>query len=171
MTADEHLATILEALHEYQRKNKRPAVDETANDFEVVVNHHYQLATLLAEIKQAIKPLETSERTVRDGIAASLITFFGSKLKDGVNDYLLSNLRKLKFTHKVERKIESSMVAVARAKFEQATDKVGAFDDLLRIKHELDAKAWKKLVTGGEAFTAVSEMIVAKPAAPVLEVD
>lgn len=171
MNAQEHLTRILADLSFYETSNKRPAIDEPGNDFEVVVNAHDQLAALLAELKKTMKPLETEERTMRDGIAESLIKFFGAKLNDGVNNYLLTNLRKLKYTHKVKRSIEDSMIAVARAKFEAASDKVGAFDDVLRVKHELDTKAWKKLAAGGEAFKACSEMIVAKTEAPVLEID
>ena len=171
MDASEHLVRILGELKEYQKSNKRPAVDEPANDFEQVVNAHDHLAGLLEQVKKSLKPLELAERTMRDGIAASLIAYFGTKLNEGVNNYILSNMRKLKFTHKVERKIEPSMVAVARAKFDAAGDKLGSFDDVLRIKYELEAKPWKKLVKGGEAYMACSEMIVSKPAAPVLEVD
>lgn len=171
MDANEHLARILADLKTHQESNKRLAIDEPANDFEKVVNAHDQLATLIDEVKKTLKPLEVEERTMRDGIAASLDAFYGDKLVEGVNNYQLSNMRKLKYTYAVERKIEPSMVAVARAKFEAATDKTGAFDDVLRIKHELDAKAWKKLPAGGEAFMACSEMIVAKPKAPTLEVD
>jgi hypothetical protein len=171
MNANEHLDRIIADLQKYKKSNKRLAVDEVANDFESVVNAHDQLAALVAEVTSSLKPLQAEERIARDGIAASLITFFGGKLKEGVNDYVLSNLRKLKFTYKVERKIEDSMLSVARAKFDAATDKVGTFDDLLRVKYELDVKSWKKLLSGGEAHKAVSEMLVAKPSAPTIEVD
>lgn len=171
MDATTHLSNILDALNTYNRSNKRPAIDEPANDFETAVVAHNHLANLIDEVKKALKPVELEERTLRDGIAKSLDVHFGTTLAEGVNSYVLSNMRKLKYTRKVERKIEMSMVAVARNKFDTAADKVGAFDDVLRVKYELDAKAWKKLVTGGEAFKACSEMIVAKPAAPVLEVD
>lgn len=171
MNANEHLDRIIADLQRYKKSNKRLAVDEALNDFEKVVNEHDQLSALIAEVESTVKILKAEERIMRDGIAASLTTFFGKALKEGVNNYVLSNLRKLKFTYKVKREIEMSMVSVARAKFEAATDKVGSFDDLLRLKYELDKKAWNKIAAGGEASKAVSEMIVAKPEAPTIEVD
>lgn len=172
--ASEHLSRLIKALTEYRDSNRRPAIDEPGNDFEKVVNDHYQLDMLMAEVKKAMKPLETDERKIRDGIAASLNAYYradGRTLNEGVNNYELTNGRKLKYTYAVERKIEPSMIAVARAKFEAAGDKLGTFDDVLRVKYELEAKPWKKLINGGEAFLACSEMIVAKDKAPTLEVD
>lgn len=171
MDANEHLDRIIADLKQYQKSNKRLAVDEAANAFEEAVNAHDQLAALLDRVQSATKPLAAEERQMRDGIAASLIAFFKDGLTEGVNTYVLSNLRKLKFTYKVERKVDMAMVAVAREKFAAAEDKVGTFDQLVRVKMELEVKPYRKLPHGGAAWLAISEMLVSKPAAPTIEVD
>ena len=105
---------------------------------------------------------------MRDGIATSLNAYFADKLKEGVNNYALSNGRKLKYTYAVDRKIDSGHVQVARDAY-ALTDATAPFDDLLRVKYELAKTPWKKL--DGEAALAASRMITSKPAAPVLVVD
>jgi hypothetical protein len=169
----DHLKRIAEALERYGMMNHQPAVDEPANDFEKVVNEHAALQAMLEEVKSLLKPAEAAERRLRDGIADSLRAFYGVDLKEGVNNYELSNGRFVKFTHKVDRKIESSMVVAAREAYEAAPDKPAgvAFDDLLRVKYELTATPFKKLASGSAASTAVSRMLVTKFAAPSVKVD
>lgn len=169
----DYLADLLAGLQTYQQGNRPPAVETPANGFEQSVNQHYELAGILAKVKDLLKPVEAAERKLRDGIAQSLQDFYGDDLKEGVNDYELTNGRKLKYTYKVDRKIDAGLVEVARAKYDQAADRPDkfTFDALLRVKYELDAKQWKQLATGGPAYMAASEMLVAKPAAPTLVVD
>lgn len=171
MRASDHLTTILAALHSYERSNKQPAVEDPANDFEKAVNDHYELQMLLEEVKKALKPLEVQERAQRDAIAASLTAHYGDGINEGVNNYVMSNMRKLKFTYEVDRKIDESQLATARAEFDAAADKQGTFDDLLRVKYELQKRPWNKLLKGGDAYLAIAKCIVSKPKAPTLEVD
>lgn len=169
----DHLQRIADALERYGMMNHQPAVDEPANDFEKIVNEYAALQAMIEEVKSLLKPAEAAERRLRDGIADSLRAFYGVDLKEGMNSYELSNGRFVKFTHKVDRKIEPSMVVAAREGYDAAPDKPAgvAFDDLLRVKHELAATPFKKLAAGSAASNAVSRMIVAKFAAPTVKVD
>jgi hypothetical protein len=172
-TAREHIHRIGNALERYSLMNHRPAVDEPANDFERHVNQWYEKQQLIAEIKKLLKPLDLEERKDRVGTGQSIATFLGDKLKEGVNKYELSNLRVLKYTHKVDRKIDPTMVNVARAEFVKAGDipQGLTFDDLLRTKYELAATPYKKLDKNGAAAIAFSRCMTTKFAAPTLEVD
>lgn len=167
----DHLSRIIQGLQLFQQQNRSPVVEEPAQAFEKAVNDWHSMQQLVQEVKKLLKPLEAEERKARDGIAESLATFYGADLKEGVNNYELSNLRVLKYTHKVDRKIDNGLVAVAREAYTQADDKPELpFDDLLRVKYELAATPYKK-VTGPNAKLAVSRMITSKPAAPTLTVE
>ena len=169
---DDQITRMLMALQMYGKLNFRPAVEEPADDFERAVNDHNNLQAFIAEVKDLLKPHETEERTKRDALAVSLNSYFGSKLKEGVNTYTLSNGRKLKYTYKVDRKVDNAQVAVARAAFDESVDKPTdmVFDEMLRVKYELAAASYKK-VTGEAAKLAVSRMLVTKAAASTLTVD
>jgi phage tail tape-measure protein len=146
-------------------------VDEPANDFESFINRYHDvqnLQKLMAELKKGV---DNVEREMRDGIADSLRAHFGKNLKEGVNDYVLSNRRKVKFDHKVDRKVDKAMVETARKAFEEADDAAGTFDDLLRVKYELSKAQWNKLASGGQAYTAVARCLVTKFAAPSVSID
>jgi hypothetical protein len=164
---------LIEGLEALRAANRRPAVDEPANPFEEAVNEYDDLKDVISEVEALLKPLKTIEREKRDGIADSLRQYFGAKLKEGVNNYPLSNGRKLKFTHAVERKVDAAMVEVARQQYEAADDKPAGqtFDDLLRVKYELAKTPWKKLLNGGAASVAFSRCLETKFAASKLEVD
>ena len=165
------LIRIAEAIDCYAILNHRPVVDEPANDFERTVNEHAELVAAIAEIKGLLKPLETAERKLRDGLAESLKTWLGENLKEGVNTYELSNLVKLKFENKIDRKIEISEIENARSAYDAIAGGAGtlSFDELLNTKYELAKSQYNKI--GDEAKHAVSRMIVSKPAAPVVRVD
>lgn len=164
----DHLTRIRDALDRYSLVNRQPAVDEPANDFEKAVNDWDEAFDLLQKLKSMLKPLEASERQMRDGIADSLKAHLKDNLKEGVNSYELSNGRVLKLNHKVNRTVVASMIPAAREAYKEAGgDK--SFDDLLRVKYELQIAPWRKL--DNETQTAVSRMIVSKLAAPTLEVD
>lgn len=173
-TYDQHLTRVINELTLLRDSNRRPAIDEPANDFERSVNEHYDLVRIQDTIKEATKPLNTDERKLRDGLADSLRTFFGPKLKEGVNNYDLSNGRKLKLEHKVERKVDEAAVVDARRAYEQAGQEeqlTTDFDSMLRVKHELDKRSFNKLVAGSKAATAFARCIVTKFAAPGIKVD
>ena len=167
----DHLSRIRDALDRYSQSNRAPAVEEPQNDFEVAVNDWADNKELVDEIKKLLKPLEAEERRQRESIAVSLASYFGADHKEGVNTYELSNGRNLKYTRKVSRSVEVSMIPAAREAYNAIAGGAGttAFDDLLRTKYELQVTPFRKL--GPEEANAVSRMIVSKPAAPTLEVD
>ena len=106
----DHLNRVIDALSAYRESNRRPAIDEPKDQFEQMVNKHFDLDALQDIIKEAVAPLNAEERKLRDTIAGSLREFYGYRLNEGMNTYELSNFRKLKFTHKVERKVLTDQV-------------------------------------------------------------
>jgi len=166
-----HTSRMAKAIEAYDLSNKRPAVDEPANDFEVAVNEWAALQDFLTELKDLMKPLLAEERRARDEIAFALKEFYSDNLKEGMNNYELSNHRKLKFGLRIDRKIEPGELAIAREAFEKATGGHNdqTFDDCIRVKYELAATPWKKLT--GAAKKAFSRCIITKHAAPTLAVD
>lgn len=172
--ATDHMDRIISGMAQYRKENHRPAIDEPANDFEKSVNQLHDLQSLQAEIKNFTKMLNDDERQLRDGIAESLRKFFGDDLKEGMNYYPLSNRRKLKFENKIDRKVDMPSVEAAKNAFLEATKEESStvtFDDVFRVKLELDKQNWKKLLAGSKLATAVSRCVVAKPAAPTIKVD
>lgn len=153
--------------------NRPPVVEEPSNPFEEAVNRWAELAELQDAVKTAMKILNEEEREARDGLAASLGAYFRDRpqgLKEGVNDYKLSNGRKLKFTYGIDRKIAESALATARKAYEEAADAGDpAFDTLLRTKYELNTAPWRKLSI--EAASAFSRCLTSKEKAPTLVVD
>lgn len=121
-----------------------------------------------AAIEEQLKPLAAQELAMRKALADSVKTALGAKLKEGVNTFPLGDGRSLKLTHSVKRDIEPGEIANARAKYDELNDRDLTFDQLLRIKHELDKTNWKKLTPAQRK--AVSRMIVAKDATPTLEI-
>lgn len=172
MKHSDHVMRINTALAHYTETNHRPAVDEPANDFEVAVNELHEMQTLLQAMKAIMKPLEADEKEMRQAMADSLIAHFGEGLKEGMNDYELSNRRKLKFKHGVSRSIDAGMIAGARKAYSETGEPTPvAFDDLLRPKYDLDKTQWKKLLKGSAAFNAFAQCMTAKPSSPSIEVD
>ena len=172
--AKNHLDRIVEVLRAYSGRNNTLAIDEPANDFERSVNELHDLQALIAEIKAAMKPAEAIERKQRDAIAESLDEYFGDQLKEGVNTYELSNGRKLKYTATKSRAIDTPQIAIARKAFEADADGVPValtFDSLLRVKYELDKKAFNELSKYPSVTSAISRMIITKAAACKIEVD
>lgn len=171
MNRKEHLERIMEALDRERMQNNTQVIEEPANDFERAVNDWEEQQALHTVLKDLLKPLAEDEREARNGIADSLRAFFGDDLKEGMNTYKLSNQRKLKFSHKIERKIDTPSVVAARAEYEKADDAPAGqtFDDILRVKYELSATPFKKV--SGNAALALSRMIVSKVQSPEIKVD
>lgn len=154
----------------FRHSNKRPALDTPANPFEEAINKWYEYQQLQAAVKDAMKAVDLAERELRDGIAASLKAFFADNLKEGTNNYVMSNGRKLKYTHKVDRKITEAELKNAREAYEAAAKEGDpTFDALLRLKYELAKKEWDK--ASDDAVKAFSRCMTTKDAAPALEVD
>ena len=161
---------MIDALVKYQQSNREPAVAEPANDFEKAVNKWHELQMLQTTVKDALKPVNEDEKEQRDALAAGLVAFLGADLKEGNNDYKLSNKRKLKLGYKVERKIDETQVVLTREEYQKAAKPGDApFEDLLRVKYDLAIAPWRKL--SAEGTKAFSKAVVTKVASPTLAVD
>lgn len=136
--------------------------------FEQYVDAWDAKAKEIAKLKAKLKPLEAAEMQMRKAIEVSLKAAIGDELKEGVNDFTMVDGRTIKYTYSVERKISDAEVKNAREAYDKQNDKPVVFDQLLRVKYELDKKNWDTL--SGPAKVAVSCMITAKPKAPTLEI-
>ena len=128
-----------------------------------------QKAALTKDIDAELKTLAETEMAMRKAIAESVRTALGDSLKEGVNRFDMADGRRLKFTYAVTRAIDESQIAVAKDAYAKVNDAPVTFDQLLRVKYELEKKEWNKLGAGGKL--AVSAMVTAKPAAPTLEIE
>lgn len=137
--------------------------------FEEYVQSWEDMTTQIAVLKKQLKPLTDKEMEMRRAIAESLKSALGDKLKEGVNNWTLPDGRTLKFEYKVKRDIAVAEIGNAREAYMTVNDRPVEFDDLLRIKYELEKKAWNKL--DGEAVKAVSRMVTAKEEAPALSLE
>lgn len=86
--------------------------------------------------------------------------------KEGVNNHLLPDGRKIKGTHKIQRKIDEAAIAVTLQ--EMRNRGVANADDLVRYKPELSITAWKTL--SDEMKLVFSPAVVSSPAMPTLEI-
>lgn len=150
-----------------------PAVETPDNAFEQAVNQWSDTAAKIAAIKAELKIMEAAERKMRQGITNSLVAFFGDDLKEGVNNYELSNGRTLKFTHKVTRTLDADKLREAEQQFNEANDVPSDvhFDDLVRIKYEVSVSTLRKLDVNGTAYRAFAHAMTTKPATPLLDID
>lgn len=137
--------------------------------FEEYVTAYDAVCAEVAAIEAKLKPLKAKELEMRKAIAASLDTALGEARVEGVNRFPMQDGRTLKYSYKVDRKIEESEIANAREKYSKQNDTPVTFDQLLRVKYELSKRDWDKLPDA--AKKAVSRMIVAKPATPSLEIE
>jgi hypothetical protein len=128
-----------------------------------------QLSTELAANKRAMAQKTATEMELRKMLFGSIGQVM--ELKEGVNKYTHPVTGKtLKVTRTIKREIDVGLVQHSRDLFGQVNETPGAsFDDLLRLKYELDKRAWKKL--GDAHLVAVSHMVTAKEQAPKLEWD
>lgn len=125
---------------------------------------------LTADIDAKIATLAENEMVMRKAISASLKTAIGDKLKEGVNKWPLSNGRSLKLTNKIDRKIDEPQIALAREEYVKANDTDGVtFDQLMRIKYELNVSEFRKIENKPAAALAVSRMLIASAPTSSLE--
>ncbi|MCK9513550.1 MAG: hypothetical protein M0R28_20310 [Pigmentiphaga sp.] len=123
------------------------------------------------KIKDIAKSLSDTEMTMRKALFAA--TF--PDPKEGANNFILPDGRKLAATHKINRSIDEALIQPTRAEYELLNDRPVAFDELLKVKHELVTSAFRKLQPAkdealGPAYAVISKMITAKPGAPTMEV-
>lgn len=132
------------------------------------VNEWDELCALRAKLESQLAPVKAKELQMRKGIAESVKQALGDQLVEGVNNFPLGDGRTLKLTYKVDRSIAIESIEDARQAYGQLNDRPVEFDSLLRIKYELSKREFDKLGAAGKA--AIADMIIAKPAAPSLEI-
>ena len=120
-----------------------------------------------AEALKAVKALEIG---MRNALAEAVRGHVGDALTEGANRLPLADGRTLVLTHKLNRSVDETQIALARSEYVLLNDRPVEFDELLKVKHELVVSAFRKLEEGTPAAVAVSRMIVSKPATPAVEV-
>lgn len=123
------------------------------------------------KVREAAKALTVLEMTMRKALFAA--TF--PHPKEGTNHFTLEDGRKLTATHKINRTIDSSQIALARSEYSLVNDRPVEFDDLLKVEYSLVTSAFRKIEPKpgdqpSPAFLAASRMIITKEGAPTLEV-
>ena len=167
-------AAIAEKLTAFSQMNHRLAVDEPANDFESAFNDYELLKQLHEELKQITKVIGHEEGESRKAIATSLSVYFGDGIKEGTNSYTLSNGRKIKFGNNFNRSVDPALIQTAREKYDAVpAEERGSvlFDNIFRIKYEINKKEYGKLMQGGSALVALGTAITTKPSTPTIELD
>lgn len=137
------------------------------NTFEDYVDEWDELKSKIAELKKQLAPLEDTEKKMRTQMAESVKEHLGDDWKEGMNNFLLQDGRTLKIKADIDRKVEMGEMANAREAYEQLNDTPCPFDDLFRVKYELQVKQYRTL--SDTAVTAISRAIVAKPKMVVIE--
>lgn len=122
------------------------------------------------KVKDLVKALTEIEMTMRKTLFAATFT----APKEGANTFVLSDGRKLKAQHKINRSIDAAAVAPTREAYALLNDRPVEFDELLKVEYSLVVSAFRKIEpAAGEqpsaAYMVASQMIVAKPGAPTLE--
>lgn len=145
-------------------KQRSKKVSQT---FEQYVDEWDNLCNEIAKIKPKLKILADKEMAMRKAIEASLVLALGDQLKEGGNNFPLANGRTLKYTHGIDRKVLEPEIKNARDEFAKLNDVPCTFDQLLRVKYELDKRNYDKL--SDAAKKVVSRALETKFKAPILE--
>lgn len=118
-----------------------------------------------SKVKDIAKALSDLEKKMR--VALFQATF--PNPEEGTNTFELQDGRKLKATHKINRSIDETQIALARSEFALLNEPPVVFDDLLKTKFELVTSAYRKLEPDTQPFKIASRMITSKPGTPALE--
>ena len=136
--------------------------------FEEYVSQWDDLVGQIAALKKQLKPLTDSEMAMRKAIVKSVSEALGDEWKEGMNTFKLSDGRVLKIGYKLTREGAAAELPAAREEYALLNDAPVAFDDLLRVKYELELKEFRKLE--GQAAKVFSRVITTKEAAPEVEI-
>ena len=136
--------------------------------FEEYVSQWDDLVGQIAALKKQLKPLTDGEMAMRKAIAKSVMEALGDDWKEGVNTFKLPDGRVLKIGYKLTREVAAAELPAAREEYALLNDAPVAFDDLLRVKYELELKEFRKLE--GQAAKVFSRVVTTKEAAPEVEI-
>ena len=136
--------------------------------FEEYVSQWDGLVGQIAALKKQLKPLTDSEMMMRKAIVKAVAEALGSDWKEGANTFKLADGRVLKIGYKLTREVAAAELPAAREEYALLNDAPVAFDDLLRVKYELELKEFRKLE--GQAAKVFSRVITTKEAAPEVEI-
>lgn len=136
--------------------------------FEEYVSQWDDLVGQIAALKKQLKPLTDGEMAMRKAIVKSVAEALGSDWKEGTNTFKLADGRVLKIGYKLTREVAAAELPAAREEYALLNDAPVAFDDLLRVKYELDLREFRKLE--GQAAKVFSRAITTKEAAPEVEI-
>lgn len=140
-----------------------------STQFTDYVSEWDDLVDHIATLKKQLKVFTDKEMAMRKAIAESVQAAMADQWKEGMNTYPMPDGRNLKVNHKVTRTVEVSEIGPVRAAYELLNDRPITFDELLRVKYEIDKRNLDKLE--GEARNTVNRMITSKPAAPEVKLD
>jgi hypothetical protein len=111
----------------------------------------------------AAKPLVEKEQALRKEVSAM---FFPDPV-EGVNTIELPSGWKLKLTHKIDRKIDET---VLQAVLTELRSKGINFDTVVNMKPELATKTYKAMmISNKEAVKVFDTCLTIKPASPTME--
>jgi len=136
--------------------------------FEEYVSQWDDLVGQIAALKKQLKPLTDGEMAMRKAIVKSVAEALGSDWKEGTNTFKLADGRVLKIGYKLTREVAAAELPAAREEYALLNDAPVAFDDLLRVKYELDLREFRKLE--GQAAKVFSRVVTTKEAAPEVEI-
>ena len=127
------------------------------------------LSNEVERMKKELKRKTDAQMVMRRELTRTIKDAMGDAFKEGVNKFSLADGRVVKVDYKIDRKIEESMVLTARQEYARLNDTPCDFDDLIRVKYELNIAPFRKLENA--ALLAISQMVVAKEAAPTVTVE
>lgn len=114
-------------------------------------------------IRDQITPLQLREKELRQQLFAAAFP----TPREGANNYALPTNQIFRATHKITRSVDQAMITPVRQMLHAAGSNY-IVDDFLRVKHDLNAEAYK---TAPESVRVILDrMLTTKPAMPHIEI-
>lgn len=126
-----------------------------------------QYVTEWQALQALVKSLTEVERNARKHILAAAFPHAGSPdFPEGTHHFKMNDGRKVTYSHKISRKVDTALIPIVRSEFEAQNDRPDglAFDDLLKVEYSVVVSAFRKLEPGTQAAAVVAKMITAKAA-------
>lgn len=137
--------------------------------FEEYVSEWDALAGEKAKLEKKLKPIKDREIAMRKEIVAGLVQTMGDQVKEGVNKFVLPDGRTLKFNYKLERKVDEALLPAVKEEYAALNSATVPFDDLLRVKYEIDKRSFNKLADA--ALLTFSKMVTTRETSPELTIE